>query len=103
METVFSADAQAILDAKPAENLHRQQVNHAVAFSTLRRDVLELMLAPEHTTDELFAQLTVLFLQTPVPRRPKRSFPRTKPTPTQQVRFYNIPANPLHSLAGCLT
>lgn len=87
METFFSADAQAILDAKPAENLYRQQVNHAVAFSTLRREVMELVLSPEHSTDELLARLTILFLQTPVPRRPNRSFPRTKPTPTQQVRF----------------
>jgi hypothetical protein len=85
METVFSADAQAILDAKPAENFYRQQVNHAVAFSTLRREVMELVLSPEHSTDALLAQLTILFLQTPVPRRPNRSFPRTKPTPTQQV------------------
>jgi hypothetical protein len=94
METVFSADAQTILDAKPAENLYRQQVNHAVAFSTLRRDVMELVLSPEHSTDELLAQLTILFLQTPVPRRPNRSFPRTTPTSTQQVRFYKYVRKP---------
>jgi Transposase DDE domain len=92
METVFSADAETILDAKPAENLYSQQVNHAVAFSILRREVMELVLSPKHSTDELLAQLTILFLQTPVPRRPNRSFPRT--TPTQQVRFYKYVRKP---------
>lgn len=95
LETILSADAQAILDAKPAENLHRQQVNHAVAFSSLRRDVIELMLSPPgHATDDLLAQLTILFLQTPVPRRPDRHVARIKPTPTQQVRFYKYTRKP---------
>jgi hypothetical protein len=94
METVFSADAQEILDAKPAENLYQQQVNHCVAFSTVRRDAMELLLSPAHSTDELLAQLTVLFLQTPVPRRPNRRFPHTKTTPTQQVRFYKYVRKP---------
>lgn len=94
METLFTADAQAILDAKPADNLYRQQVNHCVAFSTLRRDVMELMFSAEHSTDELLAQMTILFLQTPVPRRPNRRVPRTVPTPTQQIRFHKYTRKP---------
>jgi hypothetical protein len=95
METLLTADTQAILDAKPAENLYEQQINHCVAFSTLRRDVMELVLSPPESTDELLAQLSTLFLQTPVPKRPNRGFPRKKPTPTQQVRFYKYTRKPV--------
>lgn len=94
MERLFSAEAQERLEAKSKENRYEQQVNRSVAFSTLRGAVIELVLSSERSIDELLAQLTVLFMQTPVPRRANRSFPRTKPTPTQRVRFYKYIRKP---------
>ena len=94
IETLFTADAQRILDAQSEGNRYEQQVNHSVAFATLRREVMELVLSPAHSTDDLLAQLTMLFAQSPVPKRPNRRFPRKKPTPTQQVRFYNYVRKP---------
>ena len=94
IETLFTADAQRILDAQSEGNRYEQQVNHSVAFATLRREVMELVLSPAHSTDDLLAQLTMLFAQSPVPKRPNRRFPRKKPTPTQQVRFYKYVRKP---------
>ncbi len=63
----------------------------------LRCVLLDLMLAreytPKHTIDELLAQLTIVFLQTPVARCPKRSVPRTK---LQSQRRHNKPIPQIH-------
>jgi hypothetical protein len=94
IETLFTADAQEILDAKSADNLHEQQVNHVVAFSALRSNAMELLFSTNKDVDELLAQLTILFLQTPVPKRPQRHYSHKKPTPAQQVRYHKYTRKP---------
>lgn len=68
LEMVLIGPAQAQLS--PAAN-----VNHAVAFHTLKRRMIDLLLS-EQSVEVLTAEMTQCFLRNAHPHRPNRSAPR---------------------------
>ena len=86
LETVISAPAQASLQQQSAAHLHPKQINHAVAFHTLKDQLLELLYSPT-PTETVVRHLQELFMGSPVSVRLNRKIPRKKPALGRSYHF----------------
>lgn len=86
LEPVLIHDAQHHLDQSPSGRQYPQQVNHTVAFNTIKHHVIELFLS-DHDPLTLFQELTQLFLTKPVLIRKGRNVNRIKRNATQLVHY----------------
>jgi len=79
LETVITRPAQARLKQTAATRKHPAQVNHAVAFHSIKSHALDL-LTSRKPIDEVLQRLEKKFLLDPVSVRKGRSTPRQKPS-----------------------
>jgi hypothetical protein len=75
LETILIGPAQTQLQRRSQDCVHRQQVNHAVAFHALKSRLIELLLS-QKPIDQIVAQLEESFLQNAQLVRPERHVPR---------------------------
>lgn len=87
LESILIQDAQRHLDHTTAANQYPQQVNHTVAFNTIKNQVIDLLLS-EQDPVTLYQKLTQLFLTTPVLIRKGRHGDRVPRTATPVVHYY---------------
>ena len=85
LETILTADAQAVLDAK--EVRHPQTVNRAVSFNAIKNEAFDL-LAGDLETGPLLEKLTALFLTNPCLERKGRNPPRVKTSARGLLDFH---------------
>ena len=77
LESILIQPAQEQLQQKSEPLEHRQQVNHAVSFHTLKSQIISLLLSSQPIS-EVLPRLQRLFLNNPVCSRPGRKVPRRK-------------------------
>ncbi len=85
-ESIMTADAQEILDAKKA-NKYDQKINKAISFNVIKNNVIELFYSYADNKDEMYEKLDQLFLMNPSPIRDKRLFER-KTTARKALGFH---------------
>ena len=79
LESILIAPANQQLQQHSANLKHRQQVNHAVSFHAIKRQIIAL-LASQIPLPQVIAELQELFLANPTSQRPERKVPRKKPS-----------------------
>jgi hypothetical protein len=77
LESLLIVPAQEQLQHQSQQAKHRQQVNHAVSFHTIKSHLIELLLGSE-PVETVLPKLHSLFLGNPVSVRPERVAPRSR-------------------------
>jgi hypothetical protein len=89
LESILTRPAQAQLQEASQQGQHQAQVNRAVSFHAIKRQMIPLLLSAEPVA-QVLPKLQRLFLRNPVYNRPKRKVPRQKKSPW---RSYNYQRN----------
>ncbi len=89
LESILIQPVQETLWQKSEHLQHRQQVNHAVSFHTIKSHMIRLLLSHQPIS-EVLAKLQELCSLNPVSKRPERIVPRRKPS---AWRSYNYQRN----------
>jgi hypothetical protein len=79
LESILTAPANQQLQERSAELKHRQQVNHAVSFHSIKSHIIDLLAGPQ-PLPQVLDQLHELFLANPTTVRSERKIPRRKPS-----------------------
>jgi hypothetical protein len=85
IETIVTADAEEQLAEQKGG--HPKKVNKAVSFSTIKRQVFDLLLS-DKPDDELFEELTAAFMSSPTLVRRDRNPPRIKHSSHQLLNWW---------------
>jgi hypothetical protein len=88
LETLFTDEANAILQERSTHTKHNYQVNHAVSFNALKNQVFQLFYDPFSDLVSLCQHLTRLFLTDPTCIRPFRQVPRRSPNYYKRYVFH---------------
>ena len=79
LESLLIAPANEQLEQKSQSLEHRQQVNHAGSFHTIKSRIIDLLLG-SGTIAQVIQKIEPYFLANPTVVRPDRIVPRTKPS-----------------------
>lgn len=79
LESILIAPANQQLQEHSATLKNPQQVNHAVSFHGLKRQIIALLAGPK-PVPEVIEELQEIFLANPTSKRPERKVPRKKPS-----------------------
>lgn len=88
LETLFTDEADTILQERSIHTKHSYQVNHAVSFNAIKNQVFQLFYDPFSDLVSLCQRLTQLFLTDPTCIRPLRQVPRRSPNYYKRYVFH---------------
>lgn len=86
LESVIAVPAQTALTEQSAGHVHPKQVNQAVAFHALKRELLKLLYS-DTPVEAVIGKLHRLFSSSPVSVRPDRKVPRGKLSMARSYHF----------------